>query len=94
MESIEQAAEVVARDMALKRNFMNSAVRLFLNHSVYTPAVARSFAQKELLFQSDVLEVYIADYGFQLISKIDRMSNAVASGSDTILKKDHLHAAF
>jgi hypothetical protein len=94
MESIEQAAEAVALEMALEMNFMNSAVRLFLNHSIYAPAVARSFAQNELLFQSDALEVYDADHGFQLISKIDRMSNAVASGSDTIMKKDQLDAAF
>ena len=64
MEAIEQKAETVARDMGLEVHFMNSPVRLFLNHPVYAPAVARSFAQNELLFQSDALEVYVADYGY------------------------------
>ncbi|KAF8816286.1 hypothetical protein BYT27DRAFT_7127977 [Phlegmacium glaucopus] len=93
MESIEQAGEAVALDMGLEENFMNSTVRLFLNHSVYAPAVARSFAQNELLFQNDALEVYVGDYGYQLISKVDRMSNAVASGRET-MRKDQLDAAF
>jgi hypothetical protein len=55
--------------------------------------VARSFAQDELLFQTDVIKVYVADYGYQLISKVDHMSNAVASGIET-MRKDQFDAAF
>jgi len=93
MDSIEQVAETVAGDMALDESFMNSNVRLFLNHPIYAPAVARSFAQNELLFQNDVAKVYIADYGYQFISKVDRMSNAVADGGEA-MRKDQLDAAF
>ena len=34
----------------------------------------------ELLFKNDVIEVSVVNYGYQLISKVDHMSNAVASG--------------
>lgn len=44
--------------MALEVDFMSSAVRLFLNYSVYAQAVARSFAQNELFFQSDALNLH------------------------------------
>ena len=47
----------------------------------------------ELLFKNDVIEVSVVNYGYQLISKVDHMSNAVSSGRGT-KKKDWLDAAF
>ena len=63
-EFIEQAAEVVACDMALQMNFMNSAVRLFLNHPL-THQLRRDsqdFRPEEVFVSKwGALEVNIAD---------------------------------
>lgn len=93
MNTIEEAAESVAEDLKLEHGFMNSNIRLFMNHSSFDQAASRSFKQGECIFQNDVFQIYAADYGYQFISKVDRMSNAIAKGRK-IMTKDRLDAVF
>ena len=93
MDTIEEAAEAVADALKLAPNFMNSNIRLFINHSSFDQAVSRSFKQGECIFQNDVFQIYAADYGYQFISKVDRMSNAMVKGKE-IQTKDRLDAVF
>lgn len=76
MNSIEEAAETIADEMELSQNVMNSNIRLFINHSSFEKAIERSFSQNDIVYQNNVFYVYVADYGFQFISKVNRMSNA------------------
>lgn len=93
MNSIEEVAEAVATEMTLPLNFMNSNIRIFFGHPSFESAVDKSFSQNDILFQNDVLKVYSADYGYQLLSKVDRMSKSKSKGLQ-VATKDRLDATF
>jgi len=97
MDLIEDKAEAVAEELGLPTAVMNSNVRLFFEHPVFESAVEKTLAQNDIIFHSDALKVYVVDYGYQLISKVDRMSNRrqkQVSWEDTQMAKDGLDAAY
>ncbi|EDR07980.1 uncharacterized protein LACBIDRAFT_327186 [Laccaria bicolor S238N-H82] len=94
MNSIEEAAETIADEMELSQNVMNSNIRLFINHSSFEKAIERSFSQNDIVYQNNVFYVYVADYGFQFISKVNRMSNASPSMQPTLLSEAEVIALY
>jgi hypothetical protein len=97
MNVIEEAAENVSRDIHTDEAFMNSNIRLFFAHASFQDAVARTFTQNDVAFRSEELIVFVADWGYQLVSKLDRMSNKFVEGwrwDRAQMRKDRADAVF
>ncbi|KIM38600.1 hypothetical protein M413DRAFT_30138 [Hebeloma cylindrosporum] len=92
MNTIEDFAKIVANHMSLQDNFMNTGLRFFIESNRYKPAVERSISQNQVLFMNDVFKIYEADYGYQLMSKLHRMSDDLTRGRE-FKKYDPLDAA-
>ena len=78
--------------MGLDDSTMNSNIRIFFNHTSFQAVVGRTLRQNEILFRDQQLQVYVADYTFQLVSKLDRMSTRM-NHPDKVLK-DSTDAAY
>lgn len=93
MARLEEVAEGIANELGLSQSFMNSNVRLFINNRVFEPAIERTWTQNQRVFQSRELNVFVADYGYQLVSKLERISMKIRD-RQAVLPKDLTDATF
>ncbi|KAF9554348.1 hypothetical protein CPC08DRAFT_712981 [Agrocybe pediades] len=94
MNDLEDMAKSVGESMNLAQNFMNSAVRFFVRHENFKEAIPNSVRQNEVLFRGEGIVVYSADYGYQYLAKLHRLSRPNSRATGVQVEKDRRDAAF
>jgi hypothetical protein len=93
-EFVQNMANSIRGDLQVKKDFMNGELWVYATSDAYRGCVQRSIAQDVVFFRSTELMVYAFDYGFQLVIKLDKMSNLMKHPGGTAPEKDQLDAVY